>query len=91
MLKEYHLRKSNQKIAGTRGKTMTLYKEQVLKIAVYLFEHEQASIKKIKETTKIEKAASILQKNYNRYFTRVSRGIYELTDTGREYILKNMA
>lgn len=88
MLKEYRLRKSNQNIAGTKGKTMTLYKEQVLKICAYLLKHGQVSIKEIKEATKIEKTASILQKNYDGYFIRVSRGIYQLTDTGRVHILK---
>lgn len=88
---EFKLRKNKQNIGGTRGKKITRYKELVIDIGSYLMKHQQASPKAIKESTGIEKAASILQKNYDGYFERVDRGIYQLTEKGKIEIssLKN--
>jgi hypothetical protein len=88
ILKEYHLRKNDQNIGGTKGKRITSYKEMVVEIGLYLLEYGPSSPKIIKEKTKILKTASILQKNYNQYFARVSRGLYDLTDLGKKEILE---
>lgn len=87
ILKEYHLRKNDQNIGGTKGKHLTRYKEMVVEIGLYLLEHEQASPKEIKEQTHVLKTASILQKNYHQFFKRISRGLYGLTDDGKAEIL----
>lgn len=91
-LKEFKLRKYSSNIGGTKDKKITRYKEQVIMIASYLIEHPNASPKEIKEHTNINKTASILQKNYEGYFERVSRGIYKVKDDKIEAIkkLKNM-
>lgn len=86
ILKEYHLRKNTLNVGGSKGKRLTRYKEMVVDIGLYLLAHQQASVKEIKEHTNILKAASILQKNYDQYFERVSRGIYQLTEKGKKEI-----
>ncbi|AUD63617.1 hypothetical protein BK010_08955 [Tenericutes bacterium MO-XQ] len=86
--KELRLRKNNKNIGGTNGKKITRYKEQVIDIGNYLISNTKASPKEIKEKTGIEKAASILQKNYDGYFERVERGIYQLTEKGKKDIIK---
>jgi len=82
---EFRLRKSNN-IGGTKDKRMTLYKEQVLEIASYILIHEKATPKEIKDFTHIEKTSSILQKNYDGYFLRISRGIYTIAPNKIEEI-----
>ncbi len=86
--KELRLRKNNKNIGGTNGKKITRYKEQVIDIGNYLISNTKASPKEIKEKTGIEKTASILQKNYDGYFERVERGIYQLTEKGKKDIIK---
>ena len=86
--KEARLRKNHKNVGGTRGKKITRYKELVIEIGSYLLEHEKASPKEIKNDLNIEKTASILQKNYDGYFDRVNRGIYQLTKKGKKEILK---
>jgi hypothetical protein len=85
--KEARLRKNHKNVGGTRGKKITRYKELVIDIGSYLLEHEKASPKAIKENLKIEKTTSILQKNYDGYFERVDRGIYQLTEKGKREII----
>jgi len=86
--KELRLRKNNKNIGGTNDKKITRYKEQVIDIGNYLISNTKASPKEIKEKTGIEKTASILQKNYDGYFERVERGIYQLTEKGKKDIMK---
>ena len=86
--KEFKLRKNKQNIGGTKGKKITRYKELVIEIGSYLMENLKGSPKEIKEQTGIEKTASILQKNYDGYFERIDRGIYQLTDKGIKEITK---
>ena len=86
--KEFKLRKNKQNIGGTRGKKITRYKELVIEIGSYIMENLKGSPKEIKEQTGIEKTASILQKNYDGYFERIDRGIYQLTDKGIKEITK---
>lgn len=91
-LKEFRLRKYSSNLGGTKGKKITRYKEQVIEIASFLIEHKSASPKEIKEHTNVLKTSSILQKNYEGYFERVSRGIYKVKDDKIEEInkLKNL-
>lgn len=85
---EFKLRKNKQNIGGTRGKKITRYKELVVEIGSFLLEHQEGSPKAIKQSTGIEKTASILQKNYDGYFERIDRGIYQLTEKGKIEITK---
>jgi len=47
-----------------------------------------SSTKDIKENLDIEKAVDILSKNYERWFDRVSRGVYQLTPEFEFFRLK---
>ena len=80
--------KSNKNIGGSKGKRMTLYKENVIEIAKVLSDNPGLSPKDIKEKTGIEKTSSILQKNYYQWFKKISYGSYALSDEGEKEILK---
>lgn len=88
MKKEFTLSKTSLNIGGTKGKIMTRYKEMVTQIGIYILDHGPSSPKAIKHALNIEKVSSILQKNYQQYFVRIDRGVYDLTQEGRKEILK---
>lgn len=94
LIKEFSLRKSQSNIGGTSGKVMTHYKERVIEVAKYLYLSGEKSPKEITLQTGIKDAPNILTKNYYKWFVRVSRGIYTLTDVGRSemepYFLDDM-
>ena len=79
-LKEFDARSIDLNQGGsTKEILFTGYKEKAIRVAMYLFEHGASSIKEIKENLEIEKAAIILQKNYQRWFERTAKGIYHIT------------
>jgi hypothetical protein len=55
---------------------------------MYLFEHGASSTREIKEMLDIEKALDILNRNYQGWFERVSRGTYQLTPEFEFFRLK---
>jgi hypothetical protein len=87
LLKEFGLRKYSKNVGGTKNKTVTRYKEEVIEIAMYLLSVNSASPKEIKKITNIDKTASILQKNYQGYFKRIERGIYGVVETKIDEII----
>ena len=60
---------------------MTAYKQNALRIVNGL-ENGSKSISELRKTTGVHNAASILQKNFYGWFSRVGRGVYELSSTG---------
>ena len=68
---------------GVKGvKIMTAYKELALMILDAMKDGPKTS-QYLKNYTNRDKTLSILQKNYYGWFERVSRGLYQLSDTGR--------
>ena len=69
---------------------MTAYKQNALRI-VHGLENGSKSISELRKTTGVHNTDSILQKNFYGWFSRVDRGIYELSSTGiqssKEYAL----
>jgi len=82
LIKEFTTRKNEKNIGGSKGKTITAYKENVIKIAYALSKLRVANAKELQESTQIEQVSSILQKNYDGWFNRVNRGNYELSPLG---------
>lgn len=84
VLKEFEGRHGDYNIGGSaRKKIITSYRESAIHIAVVLKKHGILSIKDLKEMgTDEKKTAGILQKNYYKWFDRVSRGKYMLNKKG---------
>lgn len=83
-LHEFKNRELDVNIGGTKGKSITLYRETSIKIAKIIDSYGALSPKDIKAFTQIDHVDSILQKNYYGWFVRIRRGIYTLSDHGRE-------
>lgn len=88
LLKEFEQRVTSYNIGGvTKTKIITSYREEAIKIAYYLSK-EPMRVKDIKILTKNDKCSSILQKNFYGWFERIERGIYGITDIGKEDLKK---
>jgi len=74
---------------STRELLFTAYKEKEIRIAMYLFERGASSTKEIKEGLDIDRTVDILNKNYHRWFARVSRGMYQISPEFEFFRLKH--
>lgn len=85
LLNEMKDRKSNVNIGGSSNISMiTAYKEKSIQIALYLDYLGPMSAKQLERLNTGKRTYGILYNNYYDWFKRVSRGIYDLTNKGRE-------
>lgn len=85
LLKEINGRSADYNIGGSsRTKIMTAYKENCIQIACYLSHYGTLSPKALKSMGTGDKTSSILTKNFYRWFERVSRGIYAISEKGKQ-------
>lgn len=88
LLAEFANRQGDPNQGGSVGRQLiTAYRQHALAVAKVLFAGPQP-LSAIKKQAG-EKAAAILQKNYYGWFRRVDRGVYELTDLGRQAVGKH--
>lgn len=87
LIKEFRGRKSGHFNKGGSVKTqvMTAYKETCLKLAWIIHQEGQMSTKAIRsQFPDLKSCTSYLNANHYRWFQRVERGVYRLTQTGEE-------
>lgn len=90
LLKEMDGRSSDANIGGSnKTKIMTAYKENCIRIACYLEQYGPLSPKALKEMGTGDKTSSILTKNYYRWFERVKRGTYKISEKGKQELEGN--
>ncbi|MCX7773661.1 MAG: DUF2161 family putative PD-(D/E)XK-type phosphodiesterase, partial [Clostridia bacterium] len=87
-LKEFDKRHGDHNTGGVnKVKLITAYRENALMIAHLLSVHGPLSIKKLRELgADKEKSAATLQKNFYNWFVNISKGVYDLSDSGRKAI-----
>ncbi|MFD1737398.1 DUF2161 domain-containing phosphodiesterase [Bacillus salitolerans] len=87
LLNEINGRSADYNIGGsTRTKIMTAYKENCIQIACYLNQFGEMSPKALREKGTGVKTSSIISKNYYGWFVRVRRGVYIISEKGKEDI-----
>ncbi|WP_394237055.1 DUF2161 domain-containing phosphodiesterase [Niallia oryzisoli] len=87
LLKEIEGRSADYNIGGSnRTKIMTAYKENCIQIACYLEQFGPLSPKALREKGTGEKTSSILTKNYYGWFEKIKRGVYTISEKGKEEI-----
>ena len=85
LIKEARERRSNYNIGGSsRVPTITTYKEISIQIAFYLDYLGPMSATELKKLNTGERTYGILYNNYYKWFKRIDRGIYDLTDIGKK-------
>ena len=85
MIKEFKGRKGNFNNAGvSKRKIMTSYKQDSLIVLNLLNIIERSSSSYLIKEGAPKKTQSILYKNFYGWFTRVSRGLYEISPEGKQ-------
>ncbi len=88
-LKEFEGRSIDLNQGGsTKELLFTSYKEKAISVAMYLWEYGASSTREIRTKLNIEKTVDILNKNYQYWFERVSRGVYRITPEFEFFRLK---
>lgn len=89
LLKEISQRSENLNKGGVnKRKLVTAYRENAIQIAVFLDQMGEASPKELVKFGTGVKTQSILNKNFYKWFIRVSRGVYVLNEVGKTEIAK---
>lgn len=87
LLKEINGRSKDYNVGGSnRTKIMTAYKENCIQIAAYLQKFGPLSPKALIEMGTGPKTSSILTKNFYKWFERISRGTYVISEKGKQEI-----
>ncbi len=81
--KELRGRSLQPNLGGTRGQVYTAYRETAVTIAYLLSERGPSKPSALAPLTG-EKTRTIMYLNHYGWFQRIERGIYDLTDTGKE-------
>ncbi len=84
LLKEFAQRVGDPNQGGSnKCKIITSYRQDALRCLSYIDAQGAVKLKEIREKTSVERAGGILQKDHYGWFTRVDRGIYDITPQGR--------
>lgn len=87
IMKEINSRSADYNEGGsTRTKIMTAYKEKSLHIACVLNNFGEMSPKSVREFGTPETTGNILYTNFYGWYKRKSRGIYEISNSGKKAI-----
>lgn len=87
IIREATGRSGHYNTGGTnRTKLITAYREQAIHIACCMMRFGRMSPAQLRKMGTSPKTANILRDNHYGWFTRVSRGLYELNDSAREFI-----
>ncbi|RIW27421.1 hypothetical protein D3H55_22990 [Bacillus salacetis] len=85
LLAEIEGRSADYNIGGSsKTKIMTAYKESCIQIACYLKQSGPLAPKDLVMMGTGNKTQSILSKNYYNWFDRIARGIYQITEKGKQ-------
>lgn len=85
-LHEFNQRENHINIGGTKDKKVTAYKEKVIRIAHMLEKMKKSSPNQLKAYTGINQTSEILRNNFDGWFEKIDRGIYQLSDKGQKEI-----
>ncbi|MCF6198330.1 MAG: DUF2161 family putative PD-(D/E)XK-type phosphodiesterase [Hyphomicrobiaceae bacterium] len=84
LLKEFSQRVGDPNLGGTnKTKIITSYRQDALRCLSFIDQKGAVRLKEIREQTQVDRAGGILQKDHYGWFTRVDRGIYDLTPVGK--------
>ncbi|KAF5081141.1 hypothetical protein DSECCO2_113170 [anaerobic digester metagenome] len=87
LMAEFENRHVAENVGGmTRKKIMTAYRERAIELCCMIEAFGQISVKALRELGKDDKYASNLRSNAYQWFERVEKGIYALTETGKEVL-----
>jgi hypothetical protein len=87
LLREFARRQGDPNDGGqTRAGLVTAYRQDALKLAVYLFEVGACRGADVKRETGVERATTMMRDNHYGWFEKVEKGVYGLTPAGAEAV-----
>ena len=87
LLREFARRQGDPNDGGqTRAGLVTAYRQDALKIAVYLFEAGASKGAHVARATGVSAATRMMRDDHYGWFEKVDKGIYGLTPTGAEAV-----
>ncbi len=87
LLREFARRQGDPNDGGqTRAGLVTAYRQDALKLAVYLFEVGASKGADVARETDVKRATAMMRDNHYGWFEKVEKGIYGLTPAGAEAV-----
>ncbi|MEP5728334.1 MAG: DUF2161 domain-containing phosphodiesterase [Sulfitobacter sp.] len=87
LLREFARRQGDPNDGGqTRVGLVTAYRQDALKLAVYLFEAGASKGADVARETTIARATTMMRDNHYGWFEKVEKGVYGLTPTGADAV-----
>ncbi|QJD87637.1 DUF2161 domain-containing phosphodiesterase [Cohnella herbarum] len=84
LLKEFNARSGDYNVGGsTKRKLITAFREKAIQCALALECHGPSAPRQVRDWTHCPTAGSMLRDNHYGWFKRISKGVYELTPSGR--------
>lgn len=89
LLGEFNRRSGDHNVGGTTKRPrVTAYREDALRCARALYGHDRRRAVEVRDATGLQKASAILRTNVYGWFEKLDRGIYALSDSGREALVQ---
>lgn len=87
LLREFARRQGDPNDGGqTRAGLVTAYRQDTLKLAIYLFEVGACKGADVARETGVTRATAMMRDNHYGWFEKVEKGVYGLTPTGAEAV-----
>ena len=87
LLREFARRQGDPNDGGqTRAGLVTAYRQDALKLAMYLFEAGASKGAHVARETQVQRATAMMRDNHYGWFEKIETGIYGLTPTGAEAV-----
>lgn len=87
LLREFARRQGDPNAGGqTRAGLVTAYRQDTLKLAVYLFEVGASRGADVARETGVARATTMMRDNHYGWFEKVEKGVYGLTPAGAEAV-----
>ncbi len=87
LLREFARRRGDPNDGGqTRAGLVTAYRQDALKLAVYLFEVGASKGADVARETDVKRATAMMRDNHYGWFEKVEKGVYGLTPSGADAV-----
>ena len=83
LLREFAKRQGDPNTGGTRGGIVTAYRQDAILCAQHLAKEGPTKGADVARETGVEKATRMMAVNHYGWFTRVEKGVYDVTEEGR--------
>ena len=84
MLSEFERREGDPNLGGLAGARVTAYRQEATLCAEFLALAGEARGAEVAKSTGVARATTIMRDNHYGWFEKVEKGVYRLSDAGRD-------